>query len=859
MKKQQNVKRTALYLCQALLAVSLISLVSCKKPKIDEEEGPTKYEVHTEETEGQIVVSENYVPVDWDKSTNEVLSADAENGEFTMKMEKEASNDIKKGSLMTIDVDSTMYLVKVTDYKVVGDKVELQTEQAELAEVFAGSSFELMMGGEIDTEDIERRSAEFVAPEKAEDYEDEYMTRSVMFAEKQLDPQEERAKRLGSKLKIYPSEFRYLDNDGVIHKVPMDGTRVDFPPLTFSFDIDVPFGSDEGAGKMGNYSFAAGLKGSASFTLQFGASLFADIPEALAEAANDENKEDIEMSNSATFKPTFKVNPAIDWKVSFYSKISKKFVSDPILLDEIKLASFKFMVGPVPVYIAVYNGFYVTTEGEVSGGLDVTLSGHGGCDVEYFAGFAVGDRLGSNGGWGARAFKGGGPFYHTTSWPTTQISVGEDVKVKFTADLGMTIYDCIGPKIEITPYVGASINAGVGVVANFEDGPEGIIDWDAGLNLGAEWTGGIKLGAGKIKKLLGRIIKKDITLPAKQIKSLSLSLAAAPSGITCENGSSIKYGEENKVKFSTYWMVMGQKAPLWIPTFIYLEADGNELYDLSDPDFSILKKTMVVRTEGGKGTASVGWTPATATSTLTATIYDGHGAIRGTTTVKANTAPAKAKAVDLGVSVLWANMNVGAEDDEEGGDLVGWGDKSGTHKQQWNFENYGHYVEGSINSLQYYGGAEYNRPTIANSRHDYASVKWGGGWRMPTEKQWKELMKKCTWEWDEDRTAYKVTGKNGNFIYLPAAGYRIGSKLFNQGLKSEEGHERASCEYWSSTMDLDTKEAHEYEYGPVLPALYPNAFYFYAEQDKKMRTASTPKYYGQSVRPVFPNPDFGKK
>lgn len=864
MKKQQNVKHTALHIFDALLAIFLISFASCKKPKIEDEKEPRVYELHTEETEGKVVVSEKYVPVDWDKSTNEVLTANAETGEFTMNMSKEESKDIKKGSLMTIDVDSTMYLVKVSDYKIVGDKVELQTEQAALADVFAGSSFELVMG-DIDLEDIDRRSAEYVAPEKAEDYEDDFLTRAMSLEERLIDIQEERAKALGSKLKIYPSEFRYMDEKGEIHKVPMGGTRVDLPPLTHKFNIDIPFGKDDGAGKMGNYSFAAGLKGSASFSLQFGASLFADLPEEYAETANEENQEDIELANSSKFKPTFKVNPSIDWSVSFYSKITKHFTSDPVLLDEIKLASFKFMVGIVPVYVAVYNGFYVSAEGEISGGLDVSLSGHGGCDVEYYAGFAVGDGLGSDGGWGARAFRGGGPFTHTTSWPTTQISVGEDVKVKFTADLGMTIYDCIGPKIEITPYVEASINAGVGVVANFEDGPEGIIDWDAGLDLGAEWTGGIKLGAGKIKKLLSRIIKKDVTLPAQQIKSLSLSLAAAPAGITCENGSNIKFGAENTVEFSTYWMIMGGKAPLWIPVYVYFEASGNELFEIGEEDFSIAKKTMVLRTEGGNGKVKIGWQPMTPTSTLTATIYDGNGKIRGTTTVKANTAPDKIQAVDLGVSVLWANMNVGADNDREPGDLVGWGDNSGTHTQQWNFESYGSYKENAVYSLKYYGGPNLDRSGIAHTRHDYATAKWGSEWRMPTEKQWKELMKKCEWEWDDERTAYKVTGSNGNYIYLPAAGYRIGTRKFNQGLSSELGEEKASCEYWSSTMDLKTTEELNASYidlGVTVDKIYPNAMYFYAEhsggKDKKMRTASTPKYYGQSVRPVFPNPNFGK-
>ena len=53
MKKQQNAKRTVLYVFEALSAISLIGLVSCKKPKIEDDKEPRVYELHSEETEGR--------------------------------------------------------------------------------------------------------------------------------------------------------------------------------------------------------------------------------------------------------------------------------------------------------------------------------------------------------------------------------------------------------------------------------------------------------------------------------------------------------------------------------------------------------------------------------------------------------------------------------------------------------------------------------------------------------------------------------------------------------------------------------------------------------------------------------------
>ena len=50
---------------------------------------------------------------------------------------------------------------------------------------------------------------------------------------------------------------------------------------------------------------------------------------------------------------------------------------------------------------------------------------------------------------------------------------------------------------------------------------------------------------------------------------------------------------------------------------------------------------------------------------------------------------------------------------------------------------------------------------------------------MPTTEQLKELIDKCTWEFTG--SGYKVTGTNGNSIFLPAAGYRFGEKWYGNG------------------------------------------------------------------------------
>ena len=43
---------------------------------------------------------------------------------------------------------------------------------------------------------------------------------------------------------------------------------------------------------------------------------------------------------------------------------------------------------------------------------------------------------------------------------------------------------------------------------------------------------------------------------------------------------------------------------------------------------------------------------------------------------------------------------------------------------------------------------------------------------LPSARHMAELYECCTWTWDEECKIYEVTGRNGNAIFLPAAGYR---------------------------------------------------------------------------------------
>lgn len=155
-----------------------------------------------------------------------------------------------------------------------------------------------------------------------------------------------------------------------------------------------------------------------------------------------------------------------------------------------------------------------------------------------------------------------------------------------------------------------------------------------------------------------------------------------------------------------------------------------------------------------------------------------------TTSTKTTSSAASSKAadrryeyVDLGLSVKWATCNVGARKPEDYGDFFAWGETK--PKRDYYESNYSYTAN----------------PSTLPMSADAARVNWGGSWRMPTKAELNDLRTKCTWTWT---TQNGVDGflvkRNGNSIFLPAAGYYWNKDHLNV---------RACCIYWSSSIHPD--------------------------------------------------------
>ena len=150
--------------------------------------------------------------------------------------------------------------------------------------------------------------------------------------------------------------------------------------------------------------------------------------------------------------------------------------------------------------------------------------------------------------------------------------------------------------------------------------------------------------------------------------------------------------------------------------------------------------------------------------------------------------------VDLGLpsGLLWATCNVGANAPEEYGDYFAWGETMPKDVYKWDTYQYG---DGS--TFTKYSGSD--GLTTLLPEDDAATANWGSSWRMPTVEDWEELYNNTTVTWTTQNgvNGQLFTGSNGNSLFLPAAGYRYLSDLYDAG---------SSGYYWSSSLVTDNPD-----------------------------------------------------
>ena len=169
--------------------------------------------------------------------------------------------------------------------------------------------------------------------------------------------------------------------------------------------------------------------------------------------------------------------------------------------------------------------------------------------------------------------------------------------------------------------------------------------------------------------------------------------------------------------------------------------------------------------------------------------------------------------VDLGLSVLWSTEAVDG--------YYYWMDTVNILE---------HNTCESVASSNYRQEDDLEHRILAGK--DTATYKWGHKWRMPAKEEFKELIEKCSLEleqirftnrYHQDKTtikALKVTGPNGNYIYLPALGEARG--LYTGKWYCRTWHPRihyTGFKYWCSTKEINNDNTQTYVFNPRILGL----------------------------------------
>ena len=213
--------------------------------------------------------------------------------------------------------------------------------------------------------------------------------------------------------------------------------------------------------------------------------------------------------------------------------------------------------------------------------------------------------------------------------------------------------------------------------------------------------------------------------------------------------------------------------------------------------------------------------------------------------------------VDMGLSVNWATINVGANSISEFGDYFAWGETETYYKSGFVYDysflpidiwkdakNDGYYISNYFD-CDYAKGKTYYDDSMSNTKRfvfykynngfygdtldisdDAAHILWGEDWRMPYSSEWDELRINCILRdtlYNGAKGIMYTSKLNGNELFIPAAGFIRGSEL-----------RKNESKYWSRDY---------------YPSVIYNDYYYYGCEERS---------YGLPIRPIQEKPSFVK-
>lgn len=198
-----------------------------------------------------------------------------------------------------------------------------------------------------------------------------------------------------------------------------------------------------------------------------------------------------------------------------------------------------------------------------------------------------------------------------------------------------------------------------------------------------------------------------------------------------------------------------------------------------------------------------------------------------------NAGEAPIQAVDLGLSVKWADRNLGASASEEAGGFYAFGETK--QKETYSWDTYTHCDNGDMFSQHDLGTDD-----ICNTAYDPAHVILGSDWRLPTLEEVTELIENCgievTAATDNTLCQVSFTADNGASISFPITGYMNNSTL---------RYVNKETELLTGTMEVEAEEEDGFSYRMNSP------FALALTNTGNALTILVSPHLGFQVRPVF--------
>lgn len=750
------------------LLLLLLYFASCSKKEDESNSLPTKEEYESE------VVNPDYVPIDWE--ITRLLECKPDEGVYSFRSSASTAS-LRAGSVLTIDADTTGYIVIVKQITRDGDVVRIKTKPGTLCDIFANTEFTLASSEQVVT-------------------------------------------RVNDKV-YYPESIIYRDSDGELKSMDIATTRsgVSLTENLWSWGKDFSggelFSGDNYKLYLKKASFKVGVD--LNLTLSFGQrTLSTSTAEAFVQYQSKALKVSASIIGTASTEQTLQFDVWGEYhNLNQQDELWKRNMFKPI--------DFKFRIGYVPVYIRLnadlYRGASFDVEGKMSAymGYTDTATGRLGISWQQETGYKS-----------VSEFKND----FNLIYPTIEGQGEINAKAWFYPRIQLWLYGIIGPSFDIKPYLGTHVDGGF--KEKLLNSSNDFCAWSL-----RNFTG-LDVAAGLSFAFLGHEID-NYTTPSINVIDKTLYRSPYDINIVSSSSEKVEAGINNSVYFEVYDVdsLFYRKLLTPLPQIVKFEGNGNlsskygitskgkvsvdwipdsaadTLYAiLYNSDGSKLKQTKFfgkepaaitgnssdITSNSAKIVCSYANVPTTAeygvkitsntnSCSLPASIdgssgdytfelkelasetaysykayilYKGkyyEGETRSFTTKEDENKyiPTPGRVVDLGLSVKWASCNLGAQNPEE----------------------YGEYFPFKKDMTQ-----------VCDS---YLV----GGLRIPTKEEIEELVTKCEGVW----ISYKgingllVIGPNKNKIFLPATGEFVNGRIHY--LQGRTGS------YWSFTIGVN--------------------------------------------------------